>query len=310
MKTEMLVGGRKIELGLDRTVIGLPYPSFPKTDEDLLPQEIVNFVHDKKKEFHASMKYIESTITDGIFDCIKVKHGDLQRYKVLSEVDGKLLCIFSLGFSYGTGVINIEFNPSKLTQDNFAELSGLFCVLFDDHYGELYKRGVVAHAEFYIDVHGESLPTLVLIEQGNRVTTKHKGTTYLGKRTSKLVTTMYDKAKQSGIDGKIVRTEARINRRDIHFKDFVEKDQFNPFSNALVVEQSTVQTVSMKWQIPVLANNVVEFGLGMIANKHARKAILEYLKEHAVPWWQPDMFWSAHRELLLQLKPGHAGVFA
>jgi hypothetical protein len=208
-------------------------------------------------------------------------------------------------------VINFELNPSKLTPDNFAEIGGLLMTMFFDHYDELFAQGVVSHAEFFIDVSGEELSNLVLIDSGRRTTKQCKGTTYHGPRGALRVTVMYDKAKQSKIGGKLVRIEVRINDRKIKFRDLVEQDLFNPLSTSLVVEAGVLQLAAQKWHSPNLANNIKEFGLyGAIKNKPARKVIWTFLQEHAVPWWQPDLFWAGHRELLLKLKPGHAGVFA
>jgi hypothetical protein len=139
----------------------------------------------------------------------------------------------------------------------------------------------------------------------------YKGTSYSGKQSSRLVGTMYDKAKETKSAGKLVRVEARINRRDISFRDLVEQDLFNPLSSFLVVEASQLKLVAQEWNSPSLANRIKEFGLyGGVSTSYARKAIRAYLKEHTVSWWQPDVFWAGHRKLLQKLRPGQAGVFS
>ena len=304
MNTGMEVNGNYIEASLGSMVIGLEYPSFPKSDEEIVSQEIANHIYDKRKEFVASMKYIEGMITAGPFDCNKVKNGDLKRYEIISELFGDKLCIFDLGFSNDTGVINIELSPNKLYPCFFVELSYLFSILFDGHYSELYQRGLAVQAEFIIDVHGKCLSDMVLIDLGRRTTSKLTGTTYQGGGTSRLVGTMYDQAAQKEIGRKLAHIEARINRRDIHFKDFVEKDQFNPFSDFLAVDVSTLQLVEKKWKRPHLAKSIQEFGLyDVIADRQTRNAIGRFLKEKAVPWWQPEWFWATHKNLLMKLKP-------
>jgi hypothetical protein len=183
--------------------------------------------------------------------------------------------------------------------------------MFNDHYEDVYKGGVVAHAEFFIDVPEEDLSNLVLVDLGRRTTTMYKGTSYSGKQSSRLVGTMYDKAKETKSAGKLVRVEARINRRDISFRDLVEQDLFNPLSSFLVVEASQLKLVAQEWNSPSLANRIKEFGLyGGVSTSYARKAIRAYLKEHTVSWWQPDVFWAGHRKLLQKLRPGQAGVFS
>lgn len=311
-KVEMVVGEIKLQMGLDKFVLGIPYPTLPKHDEQNPPsQEQLANVAAKQKEFVSGMKHIESMIKIGAHHVSHTKNKDLKRYKVLSEIDGGLLCIFSLGFSYGTGVVNFEINPSRLTESKWDELLGFFSLWFHDHYDEIYTKGVVAHAEFYVDVSGEDLTNLTLIDEGRRAYTIHKGTTYLGRRKSALSATMYDKAKEQKKDGKLVRIETRICRRDIRFQDLVENDLFNPFSNCLVVNVNQLQSISNEWKNPQLANQIKEWGLfDAIANKHARKNMLARLKDVAVPWWKPELFWAVHRQLLLQFKPGHAGGFA
>jgi hypothetical protein len=323
MKVAIMTNGKKIQVGLDKIAIGLPYPSFPKADETPLPEDQIQLIHAKRKEFVAKLKHIENMITLGPHHC-KATSKNLKRYHVLSEPeskhsdefsskpesDGSNLCIFSLGFAYGTAVINLEFNPGKLTPEQFEEIGALLSVMFDDHYQEVYDRGVVAHAEFFIDVPEEELSNLVLVDERRRSTTMYKGTSYSGKRASRLVGTMYNKAKQSKSAGKLVRVEVRINDRMIQFKDLVEQDLFNPFSSLLVVEASQLQLVAQEWKSPHLANNIKELGLyGGVSTSYARKAIKTYLKDHQVSWWQPDLIWAAHRKLLQKLKPGHAGVF-
>jgi hypothetical protein len=303
--------GKKIGIGLDKMVIGLPYPKLITNAGGDPTAEELNLHDAQKKQFASQMKHIESVIQTGKYHCNNVKGTNLNRYKVLSDTGGELLCIFTLGFSYGSGVINFEFNPSKLNPDNFAEIDGLLCVMFFDHYDELFARGVVSHAEFFIDIYGEDLSKLALIDSGRRSTKKYKGTTYHGKRASRLVATLYDKDKQAHWGEQVVRIEVRINRRDISFRDLVEQDIFNPLRSLLAVELAQMQSASQKWNMPDLGDSIIALGMyGAIANTPARKAIWAHLKEHAAPWWQPEIFWSAHRKLLMKLKPGHAGVFA
>lgn len=311
-EVELVVGGSKVQAGLDRMVLGIPYPKLSKHDAQTPPsQDELADIATMQKEFHASMKHIGNMIkVTGNHHVSNTQNKDLKRYKALTD-DGSLICIFTLGFSFGTGVINLEINPSKMTQETQWELIALLTVSFDGGYQEFYESCVVSHAEFYVDVPGADLSRLVLIDEGRRTTTKHKSTTYHGRRESHLVGTMYDKAKQLKQGGQLVRTETRIKRRDIKLKGLVEHDLFNPFSTFLVVDVIQMQLLADKLGEAYLANQIKELGLyESVKNKHARKTILAHLKEVAVPWWQPELFWAAHRELLLQFKPGHAGGFA
>lgn len=312
MDKGMEIGGKEIRVGLDRLVVGLPYPKYPAVSfQDPEGLEQVHLADVQRKEFVAHMKHIESMITSGKFHRAKTKNKDFKRYHVLSELDGSLLCTFLLGFAFGRAVINIELNPSKLSQEQYAEILGLLSVMFDGHYEELFQRGVVSHAEFFIDVPGVELSSLALIAEGRSSTKKYKGTTYHGVRGAPLVVTMYNKAKQLGGSGQLVRIEARINRRDIRFRDLVEENLFNPLSKCFPVEVSVLQSAAKTWKTPQLGNAITELGLhAAIANKHSRKAILTYLKENSATWWEPDSIWAVHRELLLRFRPGQGSVFS
>ena len=305
MKIEMMIEGSMVIVGLDKTVIGIEYPKLPKPDEqNPITQKLIAQVNADKNEFVSNMKHIESMIKIGPHYVSYTKNKDLKRYKVLSEIDGGLLCIFSLGFSFGTAVINFEINPSRLTPGKWDELLGLLSVMFNDHYDEIYTKGVLAHAEFCIDVSGEDLSDLVLIDKGRRAYTRFKGTTYLGRRKSHLSTVMYDKSKEQKQEGNLVRIEARLSDRTIRVPDLVETDLFNPFSNCLVVDINQLHSAAIALKNPALPNMIRELGLaGAVANKYARQSILSHLEENAAPWWKPTLYWSAHRELLQQLKP-------
>lgn len=304
------VGETELNIGLDRLVLGLPYPKLPKFDaKNLVSEKDIALIKSAQKDYVATLKMIENTIKDtGSWVLEKTKNKDLKRYKVISDDDGGLICIFSLGFCFGTGVINLEVNPSKMNSDKWSELLVLLSLLFEYDYKEFYARAVVSHAEFYVDVVGEDLSNLVLIDEGRRVSTIYKGTTYKGRRASPLVCTMYDKAEQQHKNEKLVRIEARLNRNDMSFKDLVEKEQFNPFAKFMVVKEKQVQLIADKFVCPDLEKIIIEQGLySGIKNKHALKLILKLLNENLVDWWKPEEFWAVHRKLLLLFVPHSSG---
>lgn len=311
----MYVDGKKVEIGLDRLVIGLPYPVGPKLDttKSITEEQLAMLQAHicAKNAFIEKMHYIQYMMATGTFKQTKsLNNGDIKRYTQLADSDGVGMCIFTLGFSYGTGVINFECNPSKLTTDHGIEIGALMGCLFADHYAELYGNAVVVHAEFFVDIHGVDFEDLVLITKGRNKVTEYMGTQYHGTRRSRHVEAMYNKAKELKISGQLVRVEARVNRRDIHFKDIVEQDLFNPLETVIVVKRSALQAASIKWKLPQLAGHVPAFGLyEAVFNKYARSSILAFLRERCVPWWQPALFWAAHRELLSHLMPGPNCVF-
>ena len=305
MKVEMIVGGTNVEVGLDRLVLAMPYPK--KLNGDLLNPVTANQIaqfESEKAEFVSAMHYIKNMVVDNLKNHVtKTQSKDIKRYHVFFD-DGGLMCTFLLGFCFGTGVINLEINPSKLTTKQFSELFSWLDSFFNLGYQELYTKAVVSHAEFYVDAVGEDLSSLVMLDDSRRTMTCHKGTTYIGKRGAPNVTTIYDKAQEQDIEGKLVRVEARINRNDIRFQDLVEHDLFNPFGNVLVVNVNQLQSAANELNKPQLSTLIKELGFGGCGmNKHARKKMFALLQENTVPWWQPELFWAAHRELLMMFKP-------
>jgi len=298
MDTAMLVGNDIVELGLDRLVLSIPYPK--KLVDSLLnpiTAERVAQFESEKSEFVSAMHYIKNMVIDNFKHHVtKTNNKDQKRYHIFFD-DGGLMCVFTLGFCFGTGVINLEVNPSRLTQKQWEEFVGYTDVFFNLGYHELYTKAVVSHAEFYVDVAGEDLSNLVLLDNSRRTTTHYEGTTYIGKRGAPNITTMYDKAREQKIEGKLVRVEARINRRDIRLQDLVESDLFNPLDNILVLNVNQVQLVAQEFGKPEYANLIKEFGLvGSGLDKTIRKKMLLQLQENTVPWWQPELFWGAHRD--------------
>ncbi|GEM_PF-3598643 len=309
MKVEMVVGDVNVEVGLDRLVLALPYPK--KLKGDLLNPVTVNQIAQyefEKAEFVSAMHYIKNMVVDNFkHHVINTKNKDLKRYHVFFN-GGGLMCIFTLGFCFGTGVINLELNPSKLSPKQFSELFSWLDLFFNHGYPELYSKTVVSHAEFYVDAVGEDLSNLLMVDDSRRATTNYKGTTYLGRRGASNVTTMYDKAQEQEVEGKLVRIEARINRNDIRFQDLVEHYLFNPFGNVLVVDINQLQSAADEFNNPQIANHIKELGLvGSVKNKHARKKMFAVLQENTVPWWQPELFWESHREMLMMFKMNCVG---
>jgi hypothetical protein len=123
---------------------------------------------------------------------------------------------------------------------------------------------------------------------------------------------MYDKAKEleQTTDGKLVRVEARLCDRNIRFQDLIENELFNPFSNSMVVNVNRVKSIAFEFNKSKFINHIKEFGLSNSGiDKYTCKKMLARLKENTVDWWQPELFWTAHRDLLMKFKPNHsAGI--
>ncbi|PTQ65044.1 hypothetical protein C8R26_1621 [Nitrosomonas oligotropha] len=301
-------------MGIDRIVIGIPSPKF-KINNDSTDQALINELTKKyvyeKNHYIKQQHYIKHTILNMTKYKIENQKNNARCYSIYSDnaVKNKRLCAITIGRNHGNYFLNIAINPSNLSQDDLFELQGLFSILFNNHYEEIYQKGVVSHFEFFIDVSDIHIADLLLIDEGRRKTTLFKGTTYHGCRKSPLVCTMYDKAAQQKLGGALTRIEARINRRDIKFSDLVENGISNPFEKFFVVHKNSLQLIAQEWKQPQLVDLIQELGVygATQGNPSARKKILERLHEHTVSWWQPQLFWEAHRKMLLEFKPAFLG---
>lgn len=306
----MIVGSKKVEIGLDRLVLSMPYPKKFSSDiqNPISAAQMAQYEHERS-EFISTMHCIKNMVVEDFKCHIKpTKNKNLKRYTAFFD-DGGLMCTFMLGFNFGSWVINLEINPSKFTQKQYTELLGWLDIFFNHGYQELYSKATVSHAEFYVDVIGEDLSNLVMIDNSRRTNTIYKGTTYHGKRTAPKVTVLYDKAKQTEKEGKLVRAEARINRNDIRFQDLVEYDLFNPFGNVLVVNVNQLQSVASKHGKSQFTSRIMELGLNKCGiNLRTRKKLFADLEQNTVDWWEPDLFWAKHRELLSTFKPMETGL--
>ena len=267
----------------------------------------------KREEYINKLRYIEHAIKNMTRCAIKNLSNTVKCYSIYSDDDddtySNKLCVITVGWKYGNHFLNIAINPSNLTLDGGCELQSLFSVLFNNHYEELYEKGVISHFEFYVDVPNTHLADLVLIDAGKRKTTLYRGTTYHGGRKSKLTCTIYDRAAKLKIDSALTRIEARINRRDLLFKDLVENGIPNPFDKFFVVPAEALKLIAQEWKQPQLPHMIREFGVygATHRNPAARKKLLERLHEHTVPWWQPDLFWETNKKMLLEFKPEFLG---
>lgn len=291
---------------LDKFAVGFKCPPIPKGEWGAkLTEEEKHVIHSQRALYLAKLKHIEKMIKLGKYFVQKTGEKGLRRYCVLSEFTDAPLFYVQLGCIKGTWVINFEWNPSKLSLEGGAEFLGNLESMLYDHYDELYYKGVVSHAEFAVDVYGVEISNVVLIEKGRKSFCKEGSTAYSGRRSSPHVLTVYDKAKQLGEPGDMVRIEARIKRRDITFRQLVEEAPIgNPFGNAIIVDVNRLQLIAAEFGKPELATHIMELGLyGAVKNKQLRLKIYSRLQEVAVEWWKPEQFWSNHQTLLKGLHP-------
>lgn len=299
---------KEVIVGLDKFVVGLPYPRMPKGAElAKLSVEERQEIVERQKQYIALGKHIESMAKiDGNFFVEKTKQKGLKRFGVKSGLTGAPLFYICFGCINKTWVINFEWNPSKHSQADRDEFLATLSIMLYDHYEELYVCGVISRAEFCVDVYGVGISNLVLIEKGRKAYFKKGTTVYTAPRTSHHVLTMYDKGAQLGESGQRIRIEVRIRRRDITLQQLVEQSYAipNPFGNAIIVDVNRLQLVAQELNMPSLVGRVKELGLyAAVKSKVARQKIYSRLQQEAVDWWQPEQFWMQHQALLKGLKP-------
>jgi hypothetical protein len=65
-----------------------------------------------------------------------------------------------------------------------------------------------------------------------------------------------------------------------------------------------LKAVAAEKENPKIALLIAELGIHKaIANKPAKDDILARLKQGAVPWWDSDLIWTAHKEILKEFIP-------
>ncbi len=307
MKIEGNVEGTNLIFGLDRTVVGIKYRRLSKKEQQQpqTPEFLANIAA-IQGAFVKELHHIRFVIEHGYpYLPSYTKNKDLQRRVVLSHIDKKRLCNHLSGFMHGNGVNNIEFNPAKLSQDQWLELQWMLGMSFDYGYDELYTRGVVRHAEFFVDVHGVETDQLVLIDKGRRSyhLDKH-GMTFCGAKTAPLLCVLYNKSRQLKELEPKSRIEVRINPKVLQLQRLVEGDLSNPFQHFVAVEYRKLQQIANERNDPKLSGLIKHLGLHeAVRNKTARDSILARIEQEAVPWWKPDLIWSTHNQLLNELRP-------
>lgn len=148
-----------IRLGIDKVVIGIPSPPKIKlageiTDQILIEEKIKKAAF-KKDEYISNLHHIEYVIKNITNHTVQIISKNSKCYTIHPDNDyykKQRLCSITVGWNYGRYFLNIAFNPSSLTQEDWHELSGLFSIMFNYNYEEIYMKGVVSRLEFYIDV--------------------------------------------------------------------------------------------------------------------------------------------------------------
>lgn len=303
--------------GMDRTVIGVPCIKIPKNKEGYaaMGDSELKFRLWKRDNYFELQNYISKVLMDEFkVKRIPTKYG--YRYCLYSEIfsQGKLLCMIHIGVAFGSPYINFEFNPSKLNEDDIKELRLLLSYLLFNHYEELYQHGVVSHCEFYVDIHGVTVSDLVLIDTGRRRAKQFESSAYYGPRCAPLVGTLYDRTdrlKKNGgkVNAVLTRFEARIEDRNLKFSALIAGQISNPLSPFFIVPANALKKIEAECKSPYLATKIAKYGVYQTTkgNPHARQALINRLRADTVDWWDADLYWESHKEMMQEFVPEFLG---
>lgn len=297
------LNGVEFRIGIDKTTLGLKYPNLSKKQLDSLDEQSKKTIIEAQKKFFGEQMQLRNMMKD---DENYKKHFMKNKTSRHIFIDDNGIHGFELhlGQISNTRIINLQFNPSKMNQSARAELDGLLSVSFNYGYHEFYSRAVISKLELFVDVLNMDVSDLVLVDLGRRKKTDFKNTQYFGKRNSRLTMANYDKAKQLNTDDCIERYECRISNRDLYFKDYVEQEQKNPFSDFVLIGRQDLQSIAQTKGNAKLAAAIENLGLyHAVANKHARESLKHQILNNRVSWWDIDIFWDALQEELQLLKP-------
>ena len=298
------INGVEFKIGIDKITIGLKYPNLPKKQLESPDEQAKKEIIEAQKKFFGEEMYLQQMIVSDNHDKHLMKNKTM-RY-IIKDEDGNYCFEFHLGQIAGTRIINLQINPSKMSQSAKAELDGLLSVTFYNGYQEFYNRAVISKLELYVDILDVDISEYVLIDLGRRQKTDYENTTYLGKRNSRLTMASYDKAKQLKMEATIHRYECRISNRNLYFKNYIEKEQKNPFMNFVLIAKQDLQLIALKKGGPKFAAKLEDLGLyRATANKFARESIKQELLNCRVSWWDVDIFWNTIIEELYLLKPNN-----
>ena len=299
----MNLQGVNYRVGIDKTVIGLSYPNVTEAQLKLLDESKVNKLKQMQNTFVAAKMHLINMIecTENFVKITNYKF--LTRYLIKAN-DGTIACEVYLGKTGKTHVINIQFNPSKITRLGKAEFDSLLAVSFNHHYSEIYNQGRVSHIELNVDILDIDMSEYQLIDLGRRKLTNVDTTQYNGRRNSSRVMASYDKAKQLGTDDSIWRFEIRMKDRSRTVKEFIANPPSNPFLDFVLIKKSDLQSIAQESGFPLLRQTIKKNGFyGAVKNKAARDNISKRIRNKRANFWDVELFWEELRKELCNLSP-------
>ena len=246
-----------INVSIDKLCVGYDYNKFPDSADEY--HQIWGLIDSvKKKEFKGkqwphkkhSLTTIHLPLSDG---SVVIRHGYSQK-------------------SFRTW---ITFNPSKMSDQSFAELSGYLNTLFHDGWQTLLQRASLNRVDVPVDVEGASYGDYLYVDRRLRTGFPghiNDGTTYAGKEMSTREICAYDKRKELldmqkiEIGQELLRIEGRICYPSKYGLPDIGEIK-NPFSSLMVVDRlqaskmnnSLVKAFLKRVDAGIPANQAVSF---------------------------------------------------
>jgi hypothetical protein len=278
---------------IDKISITLPYPNEVYANSIKKGGDI-----DYDEEFK---KVIYTAINEKNCYQQTQKKGYKINYRILLETTTAVvfLQVFTKGVAMGSHMARLEFNPKKVEHEGLEELAVFLSMLFFGECDFVWKHGRVSSMDIAIDLHDVTVGQMRFLHKWGTTqqTCAMDGkieTIYLGKGKTQQ-TKIYDKVAELGISFPvpITRIERRV-KSGMMLKNLGEL-KF-PFAHLSMDHEIPVAPKGFEnWQWEFYCDAVEKRGpvaASALLPKDLRKIVLNHLKQHHDPVWQPTEFWS------------------
>lgn len=208
----------------------------------------------------------------------------------------------------------VQFNPSKLSDEDLAFVSGCLSMLFAEGASTLLEKGQLARLDVAIDAQCATWSEALFLDARLRSSCHaytHNGSTYLGAKHGKKTVNAYDKAKEQFDKTGVVhgndwlRIESRL--RDPNRWAFGEIEEVdNPFQSLLVLDRQAVlaagDPILLGLQAAIHAGVPIDQVFWQLPSP-VRKQVWAALQSCQVGWWDPEELWTGYPEKLDWIPP-------
>lgn len=212
---------------------------------------------------------------------------------------------------------HVIFNPSRLDAADWLHIEQWVLYVFDRPLKWLLHHGVVRRIEFYADLTGIEMETVVPITTRKifryDYTGKTSKTIYLGKRASAFSLAVYDK-RQHLIDTNapapqhgLIRVEARMSFKSKTLRDLAEGNLVSPWDAIFILNPAALHRFCALYKATCLDEQLRQEGTLSTLNPYARKDMAARLPEFCTPQWRPEDTWAAQQAMLMLIFPDLGG---